>query len=104
MKSSSAPAPVAPKRGSKSRRQSWVKAETDNGETFFYDDPSLGGSGKTQWETPEGEALAGEYVERVEKTEITYNKEWSKAIQDDGTTLYTSNTGDSQTEAPPGFE
>ena len=40
------------KRG-KNRRSSWV-ALTDNatGRTYFHDDPELGGSGVTQWETP----------------------------------------------------
>jgi len=91
-------------RPKKARRQSWVKAETDEGETFYFDDPSLGGSGKTQWDVPHGEPLAGEYVEVVEQTEVVYNEEWTRHYNDDGTVVYTSNTGKSQTEPPPGFE
>jgi Ca2+-binding EF-hand superfamily protein len=89
------------------RRASWVKAETDDGESYFYDDPSLGGSGKTQWDHPEHEELAGEYV-RVEdtevRTEVTVNEEWTRRQGEDGSVTYTSNTGKSQKEPPPGFE
>ena len=36
----------SPKNKAKGRRQSWVKATTDDGEDFFYDDPALGGTVK----------------------------------------------------------
>ena len=35
-----------------SRRSSWVEVEADNGDTYYYDDPDLGGTGVTQWEQP----------------------------------------------------
>jgi Ca2+-binding EF-hand superfamily protein len=98
--------PSADKR-EKKRRASWVRAETDDGESYFYDDPSLGGSGKTQWDQPENEELAGEYV-RVEDTAVhtavKVNEEWTRSYEDDGSITYTSNTGKSQKEPPPGFE
>ena len=38
-----------------SRRSSWVEVQTDNGDTYYYDDPDLGGTGTTQWEQPDVE-------------------------------------------------
>jgi Ca2+-binding EF-hand superfamily protein len=94
--------PVNKRNKKKNRRQSWVRAETEDGEEFFYDDPALGGSGKTSWEAPpNGEGVVREYVER---TEVQYNEEWVRHYNDDGSVVYTSNTGKTQTEAPPGFD
>ena len=43
----------------------------------------------------------GEYVE---ETQVTYNVEWTRHHNADGSVVYNSNTGLSQTEPPPGFE
>lgn len=87
----------------KPRRQSWVKATTDNGETYYYDDPKLGGTGITQWDSPKGADIAGEYI-RVEEQEIDHTEERTRTNEVDGSAVYNSNTGKSQAEPPQGFE
>ena len=81
-----------------------AKVETDEGETFFYDDPSLGGSGQTQ-EKPRECRNCREYVrveDSVARTEAV-NEEWVRTYGDDGSVLYTSNTGKSQKEGHQGL-
>ncbi len=65
----------------KNRRKSWVMAKTEEGEAFYYDDPSLGGTGETTWDEPEH--IVGEYVEPTTEVvytkvaqKVEYNEEW----------------------------
>jgi hypothetical protein len=46
-----------PGRGFKQKRMSIVKLQTEDGHSYFYDDPLLGGSGATAWDE---DALAGD--------------------------------------------
>ena len=93
----------------KSKRRSWVLAKTAGGEDYYYDDPELGGTGKTQWEMPDDGEIVGEYTDRtaaVEKVKVSvkYAEEWTRRVDADGVPYFVSNTGKSQREAPTGWE
>ena len=57
-----------------SRRSSWVEVQTDNGDTYYYDDPDLGGTGTTQWEQPDVEQEAQQsFGTRAPTAEVMIN-------------------------------
>ena len=59
----------------KSRRTSVVTIQQEDGSSYFYDDPDLGGTGETSWTREELEVLPGleEGVEEEEDDETDLN-------------------------------
>eukprot|EP00949_MAST-11_sp_MAST-11-sp1_P004192 g4192.t1 len=84
------------------RRSSWVAVNAENGSTYYYDDPSLGGTGKTAWQKPAEEAAAGKAPRTRKRNK---RQSWVEHKTKDNHTFYYDDpklggTGESTWEKP----